>query len=660
MFDDHLKQRQGPGSTREALEKLANSVGPLPEAERVRQLGSALEELALRLDEQTRKEEALVSEILELDRRLRRVEESVVFRTLRAVGGQAQSLTRRVGRAILRSRLRPLFLRLRREPALAQDYRQWLEAHRSSFSSLPDDSSTWPSISILLPVCRPQVERLRQAIESVVAQTFPNWQLCVAVDGELSTAAQALINQFVQADPRIIRTGGQNLGISESLNLALSKAHCDFVTRLDQEDVLEPAMLAQFAMSLQSEPVDLIYSDEDFTDQRGVPDSPNFKPSFSPELLLSCMYLGRSVVMSRLRLKHLGGFRPRFDGAEDYDVALRLLSEGGRFRHLPKVLYHRRGHSRFAANRAAESAEHAAGHRALQDYLNRIMEESQVEDGPLRNTYQIRWPTAADSVCSIIVPSRTAAFLGRFLKQVRATTDRARVDIVVVHHLSTPAEDARIEDLARSHQCRRVAYAGAFNHALMSNLGANSATGDLLVFMNDDVSLFRSGWLERITGHLSRPQIGVVGAHLRYPDGSIQHAGIALGLLHASGHVGRFLFDSPCFPWINFSRDVTAVTGACLGVRRELFDRLGGFDVRFRGDFNDVDFCLRVREAGLNVILDRKVELTHLERATKGHCPGSQERLLFLQRWRDNLVRPDPYFSPHLKLDSEQPGLSIS
>jgi O-antigen biosynthesis protein len=648
-------------SVRTALGGLSESNRSLAEQEGLRQIDyalSALEALLLDLDEQRHKQEALKVELLSLDRRLRRVEESVVFRLLRRVGYRLHSLSRRAGRILLHTPLHPLYLRMRGGLPFAEDYREWLEAHRSAFDMLPADTTGFPSFSILLPVHEPRLEWLRHAVESVIAQTYPDWQLCIAVDGALSLEADAALNQFVQSDPRIIRVGGRNLGLSGALNLALGRAGLDYVAVLDQDDLLEPAALEQVAMSLKQDPADLLYSDEDYTNHAGLPEQPNFKPAFSPEMLLSCMYLGHLLVVSRERLQALGGFRSRFDGAQDYDMVLRLLAAGGRIRHLPRVLYHWRRHSgSTAASAASKPYTHDAGHRALQEYLNQCGQIATVEDSHAPNIHQIRWNTSPDGLGSLVIPSRTAALLEDCLEGLRSSA--AGAEIVLVHHLSDPDENRRIEMLGQTYKCRRVAYSGPFNYARMCNLGFRAATGDYLVFLNDDVRPVSTSWLERIAGHLGRPHVGVVGGLLRYPDGSIQHAGIALGMVNAAGHVGRSLFDSHLFPWINYSRDVSAVTGACLGIRRELFERLGGFDEIFPGNFNDVDLCLRVRKDGKSVILDRTVELTHFENTTRKDGHNSEERLLFLRRWNSVVQKGDPFYSPHLSLDLEQPSLPL-
>jgi GT2 family glycosyltransferase len=626
----------------------------------LKQAIEAMESLAAKLREQTRLNEALFVEIQELDRRLGRVEQSIVFRMLQGVGRLASSVARRGGRLLLSSPLHSAYLRLRGGPPDAAEYRRWLGAHRSYFAPLPADTSQFPTFSVLLPIHRPRVDWLRQAIESVIAQTLPGWQLCLAVDGELSIEAEAMLNQFVRADPRIVRASGSNLGIAGALNLALSRAASDYAAVLDQDDVLEPAALAQVAMALIKEPADLLYTDEDYIDSAGEPFQPNFKPAFSPEMLLSCMYMGHLLVISRRRLGEMGGFRTQFDGAQDYDVALRLLSEGAKFRHLPLVLYHWRQHEGSTAKSpAAKPFAHEAGGRAIREYVEQLGYPAAVEEGFRPNTHQVRWCGPSDARCSVIVASRTPALLKRFLEGVRATTAHCDPEIVVIHHLNSSAHDLEIERLAETHKCRRIVHAGPFNFSQMCNSGARAASGNYLVFVNDDAWPVRNCWLDRIAGHLSRPHVGVVGALLRYPDGAIQHAGIGLGMLHSTGHIGRFLFDSHLFPWINYSRDVSAVSGACIAIRREVFERLEGFDPEYPSSFNDVDLCLRVREAGLAVILDRSIELFHLEHATRPKGQTSGERLRFLCRWRSRLIEADPYLSPHLNLDSEQPALSM-
>jgi len=600
---------------------------------------------------------ALLREIVNLERRLSTLERSIVFRALRKAGIAANFLKRSAGKALLASPLHRI-VRGAFQARQQKPYARWLEAHRQSDplrgrSILSAEAPV--SFSIIVPTRSPHPEWFRLAVESVTSQTWPNWQLCVSLDGGIPSAIRNWLNDLAKADGRIaVAEAGPPGGISSALNRGVAIARGDFLAFLDHDDLLESTALAHMAEVLSRQAADLIYTDEDLIDGAGAPLRPNFKPGWSPELLRSCMYMGHLIAARRDLALAAGSFDPAFDGSQDFDLALRLIDQGANVAHVPRVLYHWRAHEDSTAQSAAAKPYAApAGKRTLEASLRRRGVPAEVENADRPNTFRVRIHSEPRAV-SLIIPSRTPAYLKKCLRGLRGkTTQTDPVELVVVHHKSDTATDAEMLRISEEHRARVVSFTGPFDFARMMNEGAGAATGELLVFLNDDVEPKTADWLANLISPLAQPDVGVTGARLLYPNGTIQHAGIVLGMGDATGHAGRFLFDSAWWPWINNTRDVSAVTGACLATPKGLFETLNGFDLRFRNNYNDVDYCLRAREAGFRVVFSNDAVLIHHEGLTRGGGTTAAERLEFFRRWGHLLDRCDPFFSPHLKQDED-------
>jgi GT2 family glycosyltransferase len=369
------------------------------------------------------------------------------------------------------------------------------------------------------------------------------------------------------------------------------------------------------------------------------------------------MYMGHLLVVSRAAIDRAGWFRSEFDGAQDYDLALRLNENGARFRHVPRVLYHWRIHEgSTAASAAAKPYAHGAGKRALSAALDRRGERFRdVVDGPIPHTYRIRRIAQPEHGISFVIVSRNASLLGRCLESIAQTAPAIDDEYVVVHHQSG-GDDRAMEAVLRRFKCSVVPYTQAFNFSAMNNAAALVARKTVLVFLNDDIMALETGWAEILLAHAMRPCIGVAGAKLVYPSGAIQHAGIAVGIGDGAGHLGRGTFRNDLWRWLELTRDVSAVTGACMAIRRELFNELGGFDEQFPVNYNDVDLCLRARAAGYRIIVDPSVVLRHDEARTRVAGTSFSERELFHDRWHD--VLDDPFYSPLLDRGGEAIALA--
>ncbi len=605
-------------------------------------------------------------ELALLEQRLARIESSRFFRILQWLGLAVESQRRRAGQWLLHSPFHPLYLKLRTisaEPEQVIAYRRWVKRTESVFSSFSwhqAQAAQWrfqPLISILMPTYNPERIWLERAIASVTAQSYGSWELCVCDDGSSCPWIREYLEAQSAADPRIrVAFGRANSGISAALNEAGRLATGDYLALLDHDDELHPFALHYVAEALQEGGVDLVYTDEDHLDLRGQRCLPAFKPDWSPDLLGSCMYVCHLLVVARGLVDRVGWFRSVCDGSQDYDLALRATEQARKIRHVRRVLYHWRHHARSASfSTTAKPYTHSAGKRALEDSLLRRGLDGKVEDGPLLNTYYVRRKCSGQRV-SLIVCSRKARLLASFVEGLRKTR-YADLELVVVAHLREP--NAAMSSLLDHLECVCVPYYGAFNFSAMNNHGVRAASGKLLVFLNDDVSPLRADWLEVIAAHLERPEVGVVGARLLFPDGAIQHSGLALGMLDGVGHPGRRSFHSDLLYYLDLPRNVSAVTGACLGIRRNLFEGLGGFDESLAVNYNDADLCLRAAERGLSVLVDPRAEMTHCERRTHQGGTVFAERLLFKERWQKVLAEPDPYYPEALDRTTEEIRLAI-
>jgi O-antigen biosynthesis protein len=422
-------------------------------------------------------------------------------------------------------------------------------------------------------------------------------------------------------------------------------ARGEYIGFLDQDDVLAPFALQAVAEALQEGDADLIYSDEDRLDENGARVEPIFKPGWSPDLLLGCNYITHFLVANRRAIERAGWLRGEYDGSQDYDLVLRLTDGAAVVRHVPRVLYHWRKHAgSTAADTRAKPHTHAAGKRALEDAVRRRGWKASVEDGPLPNTYRVRWPVSGASKVSIVICTRSPQLAKRVVEAIGRMTEYRPYEIVLVEH-----------EIETGLPAIRVPYAGPFHFARMNNLGAGRATGDILVFLNDDVEPLDRGWLTALVAQAERPEVGIAGAKLVYPSGAIQHAGMAVGIMEGVGHPYRDTFGSAWWHWLPFTRNVAAVTGACLAMRRAVFEQLGGFDEAFPVNYNDADLCLRARAAGYEVIYEPGAVLRHEECRTRTRGVRVAEMELWEERWGEWV---DRFYSPCLTREREDAGLS--
>jgi GT2 family glycosyltransferase len=624
-----------------------------PSRQELLALAGFLEEALARIEADERQ---AVRHYTELERRLLAIENSRFLRSLQWPGRVLGDWKGRLGQLLLHSPLHPLYLKLMNPQSTAERYRLWVESERRPAERR---LAREPLISLILPVHNPRRDWLEAAVESVLGQTYGCWQLCVCDDASEQGWVAEYFAALAGSEPRIrFVHSNERLGIVGTLNRAGELAVGEYAGFVDQDDVLAPYALACVAEAVQDRQPDLVYSDEDYLDSQGQRVQPIFKPAFSPDLLRCGMYLGHLLVARTAKLRELSWFRAGYDGSQDYDLALRLAEHPAVIRHIPRVLYHWRQHADSTAlDASAKPYTQAAGLRALSETVLRRDAHATVKPAAFPNTYRVRWSVPAGLKASLVICSRNAKLLSRCLSAIERRTSYDDREIVVVQHRT--GEIPAMDRLLEGSTCVRVPYTGPFNFAAMNNQGAAKATGKVLVFLNDDVEPLDSDWLGAMLAHAGRREVGAVGAKLVYPSGAIQHAAIVIGIMEGAGHLHRNTFGSANWNWLPFTRNVCAVTGACLAMRKGVFEELGGFDESFPENYNDVDLCLRARQAGYEVIVEPAAILRHYECQSRQAGVRLEERYTFEQRWAAWLERGDPFYSPHLRRTLEDAGLEL-
>ena len=519
-----------------------------------------------------------------------------------------------------------------------------------------------PLISVLMPVHDPDPRVLEAAIRSVRGQLYPTWELCIADDASTDPRIPRLIARHAAEEPRI-RTvrRPENGHIARATNDALGLAGGAYAAFLDHDDLLSENALFEVARAVRADPeLALIYSDEDKVDRRGRRFEPHFKSGYDRELLWAQNYVNHLCVVRTDALRRLGGLRPGFEGSQDHDLLLRLTEglDASRVRHIPKVLYHWRaaaGSGTFS-DRALARAEEARL-RALTEIAAR--KGARAERGPEGFNRLVRPLPAPPPLVSVVIPTRDRAeLLGVVLDGLFARTDYPALEVIVVDNGSTePATRDLFARHAGDPRLRVLPAPGPFNFSELSNRGAAAARGTILLFLNNDIEVLEPGWLTELVAIASDPEIGAVGAKLLYPDGTIQHGGIVLGIGGIAGHSHLGLPGSApgYFARMVLSQEVSAVTGACLAMRAAVFSEVGGFDAAHLAvAFNDVDLCLKIRAAGYRIVWTPHARLVHHESKSRGAEDTPEKRARFeaesrvmRERW-EPVLRADPYYNPNL------------
>lgn len=564
-------------------------------------------------------------------------------------------------------------------------YDTWTKSRYEEFEQklTVDDSLLAPVISILLPVCDPPLEFLKKAIESVQAQVWKKWELCIADDASINPQIRKYLSVLAKTDARIkLLFCEERGGISSATNKALELASGDFVAFLDHDDVLAPNALGEVVLAIREIPeVGLVYTDEDKLDRKGRRCDPFFKPDWNPDLLRSMNYCSHFTVMRKSLVLEVGGLDSSMDGAQDWDLLLRVTEKlsSEKIKHIPKVLYHWRISPRSTA-RSGKAKPHIieAGKKLLTHHLQRtnrsfLAVENIHEGGHWRIKYSLPSPPP---LVSIIIPTRNGyALLKQCIESIENKTDYPYYEILIADNDSDDAKTlSYFSQKEDGKKIRIIKTPGAFNYSSINNRAAACARGEILVLLNNDIEIVARDWLVELVSHAIRPEIGAVGALLYYPDGKIQHAGVVLGIAGPmkvggiAGHVGKYFSPKQAVGGnrTHVAQNFSAVTAACLAVRKKLFEEIGGFDeINLPVSFNDVDFCLKILKAGYRNLWTPFAILVHHESATRGleNTPekikrSHQEIAVMRQRW-GSLLDADPAYNPNLTLEHEDWSLAL-
>lgn len=562
-----------------------------------------------------------------------------------------------------------------------RDYDSWVQAFDTLDASRLDAFAQqaaalveMPLVSIVMPVYKPQPDDLRKAIESVRSQIYPNWELCICDDASPGSQTRAQLEAAAKEDPRIrLVFHEKNRHISYATNSALELASGKYVGLLDHDDELRPHSLLRVVQAFEANPDwQLLYTDEDKIDQAGRRFDPYFKPDFNLGLIRSHNLMCHFAVYQRSLLSKLGGARPGYEGAQDYDLVLRAIDEvpASEVGHIPEILYHwRTAIGSTASGHANKSYAFNAGRRALEEHLKRRGLRGYIDEAPeAPGMYRVRWSRAAiPPLVSIVIPTRNGLTLMRQCLDSLRQTSYPNYEVIVVDNGSDdPAALAFLKERQEAGQIKVLRDDGPFNFSAINNRAVRElARGEFVLLMNNDIEITHPEWLDEMVGPAMEPGVGCVGARLWYPDDRLQHAGVIL-VCGVAGHAHKLLKRGQhgYMGRAVLSQDFVAVTAACLLVARSVFDQVQGLDESLAVAFNDVDFCLRVHQAGYRNHWTPYAELIHHESVSRGYEDTPEKQMRFRReveamqsRW-GAFLQMDPSYNPNLTFDAEDFSLA--
>ena len=583
-----------------------------------------------------------------------------------------KSAERRVGQVLLAPYRLPTrlvktvwrrFNRERKKPATTE-YQKWFEQHRPSAPDLDrmrDDARTFgshPLISIITPVFDTPVKRLEEAVQSVLAQAYENWELVLIDDGSSDPDLLRVLPHLAGRDRRVVTASlGKHEGISAASNRGLELARGEWVTFLDHDDVLEPDALFRIVQLLQTHPdADLIYTDEDKLGEDGF-DAPVFKPDWSPDFFLSYNYLGHLTAMRRDLVQKAGGFRSQFDSAQDYDLFFRVTELTNRIHHIARVLYHwRRSEASSAISVRQKPEQLDASRRSIEDHLKRRGQPAHVAVDWRTHAFRVRRELSEPKkIAVIILNDHGAEAFERCVESLTSKTDYPNYEILIVQGDKSPRARA---DLSRFRH-RLLHASGMANDSAAKNYAVKQTACPWLLFLNDSIEVIDSNWLTIMAEHVQRPEVGAVGARLLNRSGTVEHAGIVVGLNGTAQSAFRgFAAEHPgANRQLQVTRNCSAISSACMLTRREVFQQVGGFDESLSGALAGVDLCLKIRRAGYLIVYSPFAKLYWYEaQPDKVDASGA---VILRERWAD-ILKCDPYYNPNLSRERADFSLELS
>jgi len=535
-----------------------------------------------------------------------------------------------------------------------------------------------PKISLIVPVYNTNERWLRLCIKSVMNQTYDNWELCITDGGSITPHVKEILQEYAEKDDRIkVKNSPQNRGIAGNTNDALGLATGDFVGFLDHDDMLTPNALYEVAKAINENPhADFIYSDEIRVDRTGKVINIAFRPDFSEFYYLSHPYIVHLTVFRKRLIDSIGGLNEVDFSAnisQDVDLILRVISDTAaeRIVHIPKPLYKWRIVDQ-SAGHIYKNKVHEFTKKAIMMFLDRRTVDGYVEDGMHFNTFRVRFNLKEGKKVSIIIPTKdNYILLKEAIRSIEDKTDYKNYEVLIVAN-NTEDDNAKrlLSSLSEDKRYRVLEFNKPFNYSAINNFAVSHAEGEYLLFLNDDVEVINPDWLSSMVETAQDPRVGIVGAKLIYPDGRIQHAGVVLGLMNGiAEHTHKFvyayldkkksIFEAGYEDSLVCIREYSAVTGACMLIRRKVFEEVGGFSEDLKVGFNDIDLCLKVREKGYKILFNPYAVAFHYENASRRNNRDMlyhpEDKNIFIEKWGKIIAKGDPYYNPSLSLKSYIP-----
>lgn len=558
-------------------------------------------------------------------------------------------------------------------------YKAWLLKNQPSERILENQKKHHfvyePKISIIVPLYKTPEKYLDEMIESVKSQTYGNWELCLSDGSGKNSPIKEKLCQYEKKDARIkVVYNEKQLHISDNTNEALKICTGDFIAFGDHDDLFAPNALYECVKEINRDrSVDMIYTDEDKITMDGKEHfQPHFKSDFNIDMLRSMNYICHLLVVKRSLYEKVGFLKHEFDGAQDYDFVLRCVENTEHISHIPMILYHWRAHKESTAENP-ESKRYAfeAGKRAVEAHYQRVGIQAEVEMGELLGIYRTKYHLDTEPLVSIIIPTKDhIEDLDKCIQSIEKRATYKNIEYIIIENNSEKEETFEYYEKLKKENPRvkLVVWEKEFNYSRINNFGVQYASGEYLLFLNNDTEIINENVIEEMLGYCMRDDVGIVGARLYYEDDTVQHAGVVVGLGGVAGHafVGAAKDDPGYFRRIFVAQDYSAVTAACLMSKRKVFDEVKGFEETLAVAFNDIDFCMKVRKAGYLIVYNPYVELHHYESKSRG-LEDTEEKIerfqgeieIFQERWKEFLEEGDPYYSPNLTLDKNDFSLRV-
>lgn len=557
------------------------------------------------------------------------------------------------------------------DPSYAE-YNMWLKLHSVTAAQLRAQRTVRfdyePLISIIIPLYNTPLNFLKELMDSLVKQSYKNIEICLA-DGSTNSEVGKFIKNKYGKDPRVLyKKLKQNRGISENTNEALVMASGDYIMLSDHDDIVTRDAVYEIVKAINTNPeiVDIVYTDEDKITMEGKDYfEPNFKPDFSWDYLRSSNYICHIFVVRKTIMDKIGGFRSEYDGAQDFDLILRCCEQAKDILHVPKVLYHWRSHpASTAENPESKMYAYEAGKKALEKHYERTGIVADVSMTKIFGRYRTTYHLQEQALVSVIIPNKDHIDdLKLCLDSMYEKTSYKNFEVIIVENNSTEKETFMFYDQIQMKykNLRVITWKDEFNYAAINNYAVKAANGKYLLFLNNDVEILSVNWMDEMLGYCQREDVGAVGARLYFPDDTIQHAGVIIGMGGIAGHIfsGTPRVEYGYQARLVSAQNLSAVTAACMMVKKSVFEAIEGFDESYKVAFNDVDLCMKIRALGKLIVYTPYAELYHYESKSRGSEDTVEKQSRFISevknfegKWNYILENGDPYYSPNLSLDS--------